>query len=197
MLRFLIIATLLSTGFRAVSHTQTARAQTPQPDCRFWNSPDFFMSATAADVRRCLAAGADVNAPDASGWTPLHWATAYGTAEAVAALVDAGAKVDAREASGGTPLHLAVGQGVFDEVAALIQKPGEKPPSDFRPRQGVIEKVAALIKAGADMEARTKSGLTPLHMAAAWGTAETVAALVDAGAEVNPGPMLMQKPGMV
>ncbi|MBC6405800.1 MAG: ankyrin repeat domain-containing protein [Rhodospirillales bacterium] len=39
------------------------------------------------------------------------------------------------------------------------------------------------LKAGTDLNARTKSGSTPLHRAAARDNAEAVASLLDAGAD--------------
>ena len=46
--------------------------------------------------------------------------------------------------------------------------------------------VTALVKAGADVNARNEDGVTPLHFAAASGTTPAVvAALVKAGADVN------------
>ena len=45
--------------------------------------------------------------------------------------------------------------------------------------------VAALIAAGADVNASCRNGLTPLHYAAIWGHEAIVAALIAAGADVN------------
>lgn len=64
----------------------------------------FFEAAEASDVVRCLQAGADPNARDEDGETPLHWAK---TGEVVAMLLQAGADLDAREKYGMTPLHTA------------------------------------------------------------------------------------------
>ncbi len=76
--------------------------------CPDWNSEGFFSDAEVADVSRCLAAGADANARDEDGTTPLHWVARYGGHAAVAeALLAAGAEVDAEDGYGMTPLHLA------------------------------------------------------------------------------------------
>ncbi|MBC6402230.1 MAG: ankyrin repeat domain-containing protein [Hyphomonadaceae bacterium] len=164
MIRFLIIATLLGAGLYA-------RNAEAQPDCNDWNSKGFFESATAADVNRCLAAGAEVEARDENGRTPLHWAAYGGNAETVAALIKAGAKIEARiktdsstpplHFAGSTPLHLAARYG------------------------GNAETIAALIQAGARVNARNESGWTPLHEAAGFGDAEMVAALIKAGANIR------------
>ncbi|MBC6412390.1 MAG: ankyrin repeat domain-containing protein, partial [Hyphomonadaceae bacterium] len=98
MFRFLTIATLLCVG----SCDRNAGARV---DCSLWNSSVFFATATAADVRRCLAAGAEVNARDTFGQTPLHLAAKKGNAETVTALVKAGADIEVREEKYGlTPL---------------------------------------------------------------------------------------------
>eukprot|EP00891_Asterochloris_glomerata_P001118 jgi/Astpho2/1118/gw1.00020.27.1_t len=58
-------------------------------------------------LRRCLAAGADVNERDAEGCTALHWAADRGHLQAAEALCEAGADVNARDGDGQTPLHYA------------------------------------------------------------------------------------------
>ncbi|MBC6404098.1 MAG: ankyrin repeat domain-containing protein [Hyphomonadaceae bacterium] len=151
--RHLMIATLLGIGLYA-------RNAEAQPDCDLWNSEGFFESAAAADVRRCLAAGAEVEARTEGGETPLHLAALGGNAETVTALVDAGADVEAREEDNRTPLHVAAAGGTAETVTALV-------------------------KAGADVEAREEDNRTPLHWAALSGNAETVAALVKAGANIR------------
>ena len=54
-----------------------------------------------------LAAGADVHAKDARGWTALHWACERELVEVVQALLDRGSRVDEPSAFGFTPLRLA------------------------------------------------------------------------------------------
>ena len=73
--------------------------------CDYWNTKSFFETArVVADIRRCLDAGAPLDARTERGWTPLHLATANSKTPAVVqALLDAGAQVDARNKDGWTP----------------------------------------------------------------------------------------------
>ena len=81
-------------------------AQALAVDCAEWSAPGFFSLVTAAEVRECLEAGADVNARDQAGRSPLHNATALNSDPAVTeALLAAGADVNAQGREGGTPLH--------------------------------------------------------------------------------------------
>jgi ankyrin repeat protein len=62
-----------------------------------------------ANTTRLLSGGADVNAQDDQGFTPLHFAAASGTSdEVVQLLLDAGADINARNHNDETPLYLAV-----------------------------------------------------------------------------------------
>ena len=109
--------------------------------CGDWNTRKFFECAGAADVARCLKAGAKVNARDKFGSTPLHLAARWSKSPAVvAALLKAVAQVNARTKTGVTPLHAAAWS--------------ESPPV-----------VAALLKAGADPKAKDIIGSTPLRTA--------------------------------
>ena len=103
---------------------------------------EFAKTGNVAGIRTLLAAGADVDAADASGFTPLHVAAAQGHADAVKALLAAGADIEAVTDKGHTPLHAAAWVGQVDVVAALLA-------------------------AGAYPEAETEGGVTPLHAARA------------------------------
>jgi ankyrin repeat protein len=105
---------------------------------------------------RKLVAELGVNAEDASGMTPLMLAAAFGTREAVSALLDAGADVKAQSRSGVTALHVALA--------------------------GCIGRAPALDR-GADVNAKTQLGATPLLIAAsANGTEPVVSMLLEKGA---------------
>ena len=54
-----------------------------------------------------VAAGADPNARATEDMTPLHWASAVGTAEVVMALLEAGADPKARNSGGALPFDWA------------------------------------------------------------------------------------------
>lgn len=118
-------------------------------------------AGTVAAVRAALAAGADVEARDAIGATPLLVAAAANPDTAVlAALLDAGADVTAVDMNGWTALHRA----------ALLQDD---------PRR-----LALLLAAGAPADAIDTTGRTPLMLAAERGREPLLLdALLDGGAE--------------
>ncbi|MGL4463239.1 MAG: ankyrin repeat domain-containing protein [Planctomycetia bacterium] len=101
-------------------------------------------------IRLLADAGADVNAGDDRGHTPLHLAA---NPEAVEALVEVGADVNARSRDGGTPLHLAAGEADRADV------------------------MAALLEAGADAKAVDARGETALDVALARGDDDKIALL--------------------
>ena len=67
--------------------------------------------------------GADVNATDERGSTPLLEAARYGHDDIVRVLIAAGADVKAQDKDGKTALMLAV-QGTHDEVVRVLKQAG-------------------------------------------------------------------------
>jgi ankyrin repeat protein len=72
------------------------------PDSQRWNP-----RAQAAIVTHLIEAGADPNAIDKGGVTPLHRAVRNRCAAAVSALLEGGADVGRGNRSGSTPIRLA------------------------------------------------------------------------------------------
>ncbi len=68
-------------------------------------------AAALAMARRLLAAGAEVSAAQAGGFTPLHQAAAAGAEELVRLLLEHGAAAGAESDQGKLPRDLAVERG--------------------------------------------------------------------------------------
>ena len=74
----------------------------------FITGPAWDAKRQVSTIRRLLDAGADINAPDKNGATPLHRAVRTRCADAVKSLLEAGADPTIRNKPGSTPFHLAV-----------------------------------------------------------------------------------------
>ena len=99
------------------------KAATPEPPKG--KAPDISIHDAAESgnieaVKQHLAAGADVNAKDESGWTPLHPATYSGHKEVVELLIANGANVNAKS-KGWTPLDIAI-EFEHTEIADILRK---------------------------------------------------------------------------
>ena len=114
-----------------------------------------------AMAEKLLAAGADPNAPLMSGETPLMEASRRGNLATVRVLLSKNANPNAREANGG---QNALMWAVSQRQAAVVEE---------------------LLKRGADVQAGSKSGFTPLMFAAQQGDEESARILLRAGAKPN------------
>ena len=74
-----------------------------------------------AEVRRMVAAGADVHEQGELGWGPLHLAAARGHVETVKTLVELGARLGVRTAGGETALQMSVRHG-HHQLAEVLRE---------------------------------------------------------------------------
>jgi ankyrin repeat protein len=108
---------------------------------------------------RVLVMDNGANVKDARGQTPLMFAAAFGSLEAMKFLISSGADAKAESEAGVTALHWSTGD---------------------------VAKVRLLLGQGADVNKASRLGRTPLLVAAGtYGALETVKLLLQKGAEVN------------
>ena len=117
-------------------------------------------------VGKLIVAGADPDAQNNGGETPLHVAASGACPSAVCALLQHGASIGIFDGNGRSPLH------------RLVRCSPEEDPE--------LRAFAALVDAGADPNAPDNQGQTPLHRAvcADWEDAAFVSALIERGASV-------------
>jgi ankyrin repeat protein len=144
------------------------------PDCNGWTALHWAgLGDDLGLARALLAAGADPNAKDMFGCTPLYQCTAGEKGLAWADLLVAhGADVNVRDRDGGTPLHACAGRARGAPTMSLLLAHGADPNArDERgrtplhvaaatPRSGPL--VRLLLAAGADPKATDSEGRTPL-----------------------------------
>jgi ankyrin repeat protein len=127
------------------------------------------------EVERLLSVGADVNAKDTDGWTPLHMACYRGHVRVVIELREHGADIGAKTTIGRTPLHCAAFEGHLTVVNLLS-------PNDSN---GATTSILGKRKSrGANIEAKDYDGDTPLHKASWSGHLPVVKALRSCGANI-------------
>lgn len=116
-----------------------------------------------AAVRRLIAAGADLDAKDPYGSTPLAIAATFGKTDVARALVDAGADPTVANPAGSTALHIAALFGRVEIVKALLAKGA---PRFLRDGEGstAFDIVAAPLAEDRELYDRLEAALGPLGL---------------------------------
>jgi len=147
-----------------------------------------------AAVREALAAGADVNERDKTGWTPLMYAALECRPRIVKLLLDRGADVtlqatNERQTSfmdhGQTALTIAASCFIARRRAALAPERGMPRGYARMELEAPRTIVRALIRKGANVNSVDADGRTPLMMAAMHGWRGSIEELLAAKAAAN------------
>jgi ankyrin repeat protein len=139
----------------------------------------------AAVIDALLAAGADIEGRNNSGYTPLAVAASSGgRIDILRRLIAAGAEVNAEMNSGSTALSLASARSSGVAVDILLEAKAD--PDLDKPllnavRYGRTDIIKKLVEAGAKTDLQDSDGHGLLHLAAQQGAEETAALLLEKG----------------
>ncbi|MEG4057047.1 MULTISPECIES: ankyrin repeat domain-containing protein [unclassified Microcoleus] len=156
---------------------------------QYFDGTPLFFARSPEMAKLLIAKGADVNAKNKNGLTPLHTARSKAIAKI---LLAAGAKINIKEdnAQNGKStalLHNAAQIGFKELVQHLIKDGANVAIRDDARRTplhyATTKEVAALLML--DVNARDKSGNTPLHLAVDRGSQDIAELLIANGARVN------------
>ena len=146
-----------------------------------------------AVAKLLLIRGANIEAADIDGNTPLLIVAQKGNVEMFKLLLEKGADVNAQDKCRKTPIHLAARNGNVEMFKLLLEKGADvnaQDEYDFTPLHIAIlynhyKAAETLIELGADIEAQDKDGMTPLLIAAKYGNVEMFKLLLEKGANID------------
>ncbi|MBN2315462.1 MAG: ankyrin repeat domain-containing protein [Sedimentisphaerales bacterium] len=162
-------------------------------------------------VELLIQQGADINAKDKWGCTPLYWSINNKVfpsdndnppIDSLHLLIANGADVNIEYGDGETALLLAAKAGQTDTVRLLLEAGANINAKDDRGQNALHvmldirnasnnryrlskDTLELLLAKGADVNAKDNDGRTPLHLAAESADREIVALLLDKGADIN------------
>lgn len=143
------------------------------------------LTGEVKNIINLVNSGGDINEKSNDGTTPLQNAVKSEDLEMVTFILDNGANVNHKNISGQTAMDFASG-----DISILIKSKGGKTSKELNvlidaAKKGDLTVVKNLFLEGADINAKSKSGITPLHNAAMYGHTDVAEYLLNNGANIN------------
>ncbi|MBH9575648.1 ankyrin repeat domain-containing protein [Inhella proteolytica] len=169
-----------------------ARAQQPDPLREFFRMIEL---DSRSAVLEALLRGMDPNVLAPNGQRPLHWALMHESGQALDGLLaDPRTDVEAENASGERPLMLAALRGRLAWAQLLVRHGAAVEPKRGQKTWGALHYACSgpdqgvstwLLDQGADINARSENGSTPLMMAFGYGSLDSADVLLKRGADTT------------
>ena len=156
----------------------------------FWKAPH----PTNNDIGSVINKGADVNAIDRHGRSPILVALEFGSSENVEDLINLGAAIEAIDFNKNTPLHYAASRGDLKILDLLIDNGGNisalndelQTPLHHAKEHKIVQRLFDL---GADINAADINGYTPIFYVTGYafggGSPAAVRKLINLGANIE------------
>ncbi|KAF1082379.1 MAG: hypothetical protein GQF41_1100 [Candidatus Rifleibacterium amylolyticum] len=147
-------------------------------------------------ARLLLEAGADSTQRDTRGNSPLHIAAQRNNRNLLPLLLESSKNPDPVNQAGQTPLHVAI-ETLNPQIAGMMINAGASPTRKDARGNNLLHMIChrnnpqyekileIMLKRVGDVNLRNHDGMTPLHIAAAHGSANMLKLLIQAGAKID------------